>query len=182
MTGTPTDLKSNQMLLAVNGPNSGRDVAPPTDTAQLRCTFGCFPTRIAAVSARLSDGPVGTLVSSLTSVSPGPPLVSICIVDTTRSWSQLRPAPRPGISVLAGDHHDLGRRFTTPIDDRFADLPITTTPEGAVLLPEATAWLDCSIQQQLPTADHTVVLRCVEASTLGPARRRKCARVRVITD
>ena len=91
-----------------------------------------------------------------------PPLASICVMDTSRSWSQLRLAPRLGISVLGDGHQDLCRRFSSP-EDRFVGVELTTTDDGAVLLPEASAWLDCSIYQEIAAGDHTIVLLSIEA-------------------
>lgn len=142
---------------------------PAGDPAQLRQAFGCFPSGVTAVCADSATGPAGMLVSSFTSVSLDPPLVSICIMDTSRTWSLLRDAPRLGISVLAQDHHELCQRFALPPAQRFVGVALTVTPEGAVLLPRATAWLDCAIHREVPAGDHTIVLLRIEALDARPA-------------
>ncbi|MBX7435140.1 flavin reductase family protein [Mycobacterium sp. Y57] len=140
--------------------------APPlcaaSDGTQLRRVFGRFPSGVVAVCAEISGQPVGTLVSSFASVSLQPPLASVCVMDTSRSWSQLREAPRLGVSVLGDGHQDLCRQFSSP-RDRFAGVSVSTTADGAVLLPEASAWLDCSIYDEITAGDHTIVLLKIEA-------------------
>jgi flavin reductase (DIM6/NTAB) family NADH-FMN oxidoreductase RutF len=141
------------------------------DGTQLRKVFGHFPTGVVAVCADIDGAPVGMLISSFTSVSLDPPLASICVMETSRSWSSLRQAPRLGISILGDGHQELCRQFSSP-RDRFAGIDLTTTADGAVLLPEASAWLDCAIRDEITAGDHTIVLlsirRVAAHSTAGP--------------
>jgi flavin reductase (DIM6/NTAB) family NADH-FMN oxidoreductase RutF len=145
------------------------NLAAPADARQLRQVFGCFPSGVTAVCANMGAGPIGMLVSSFTSVSLEPPLASICIMDTSRTWSALRAAPRLGISVLAHEHRGVCQRFSAR-QDPFDGLELTETLEGAVLLPEAGAWLDCSIYDEIAAGDHTIVLLQIEALDARPAR------------
>ncbi len=140
-----------------------------TDATQLRRVFGCYPSGVTAVCAQTEDGPVGMLVSSFTSVSLEPPLVSICIMQTSRTWSLLRTRPRLGISILGDGHDELCQRFSSRAEDKFAGLELTMTAEGAVLLPDTTAWLNCSIRDELPAGDHTIVLLRIESLRARPA-------------
>lgn len=139
------------------------------DVSALKRTFGCFPSGVAAVCANSPTGPVGMLISSFTSVSVDPPLVSICIMDGSRTWSLLSAAPRLGVSFLGQDQQELCRRFTSPAQDRFIGVDIICTHEGAVLLPAATAWLDCSVHREVPAGDHTIVLLRIEGQQARPA-------------
>lgn len=142
-------------------------LTPIADTAHLREAFGCFPSGVTAVCASLDGAPVGMLVSSFTSVSLQPPLVSICIMDASRTWSRLRGAPRLGVSILADCNRAVCQRFSQ--EDRFAGLDLTCTVDGAVLLAEASAWLDCSIHNEIAAGDHTIVLLRVEALHARPS-------------
>lgn len=149
-------------MTTLAGTPSSPDLCAVTDGTQLRLAFACFPSGVTAVCANVADQPVGMLVSSFTSVSLQPPLVSICVMDTSRTWSLLRQAARLGISVLGDGHRGLCQQFSSR-EDRFAGVDITTTNEGAVLLPEASAWLDCSIHDEITAGDHTIVLLRIEA-------------------
>lgn len=59
----------------------------------LRRAFGCFPTGVAAVCAVAETGPVGMAVSSFTSVSLEPPLLSVCMQNSSTTWPTLRRRP-----------------------------------------------------------------------------------------
>jgi flavin reductase (DIM6/NTAB) family NADH-FMN oxidoreductase RutF len=127
----------------------------PTD---LRRVFAAFPTGVTAVAALADGRPVGLAASSFTSVSLGPPMVSVCIAHTSSTWPRLRTARRLGISVL-GEHQDeAGRQLSTPSPDRFAGLAWRTNELGAVFLAGSSAWLDCSIEREIPAGDHDIIL------------------------
>jgi flavin reductase (DIM6/NTAB) family NADH-FMN oxidoreductase RutF len=159
---------ANEVNMTVSQPVSTlSNVTMAADATQLRLVFGCFPSGVTAVCANMGAGPIGMLVSSFTSVSLDPPLASICIMHTSRTWSALRAAPRLGISVLAHEHRGVCQRFSAR-QDPFDGLALTQTPEGAVLLPEAGAWLDCSIHDEIPAGDHTIVLLRIEAIDACP--------------
>jgi flavin reductase (DIM6/NTAB) family NADH-FMN oxidoreductase RutF len=129
--------------------------------AQLRRVFAAFPTGIAAVAAVIDGEPAGLAASSFVSVSLDPPLVSVCVAHTSTTWPALRMAGRLGISVL-GDHQEqASRQLSSCAAERFAGLDWHATAHGAVLLCEASAWFDCSLEQEIPAGDHDIVLLLV---------------------
>ncbi|MEU1550653.1 flavin reductase [Nocardia sp. NPDC005745] len=132
------------------------------DPTQLKQAFGRFPSGVAAVCADVEPQATGLLVSSFTSVSLDPPLVSICIQHGSRTWASLRTVENLGVSLLGDTHEELCRQFSAPPSQRLAGIEITRMPRGAVLLPEATAWFVCSVYDELPAGDHTIVLLHIE--------------------
>jgi len=126
--------------------------------AQLRRVFAAFPTGVAAVAAVIDGEPTGLAASSFVSVSLDPPLVSVCVAHASTTWPALRSAGRVGISVL-GDHQEqASRQLSSRTAKRFAGLDWRATTAGAVLLSEASAWFDCSLEQEIPAGDHDIVL------------------------
>jgi flavin reductase (DIM6/NTAB) family NADH-FMN oxidoreductase RutF len=126
--------------------------------AQLKRVFAAFPTGVAAVAAVIDGEPAGLAASSFVSVSLDPPLVSVCVAHTSTTWPVLRSAGRLGISVL-GDHQEqASRQLSSRAAGRFAGLDWRATADGAVLLSEASAWFDCSLEQEIPAGDHDIVL------------------------
>lgn len=140
-----------------------------TDTAELRRTFGCFPTGVAAVCARVDGEPVGMAVSSFTSVSLSPPLVSICVDRVSATWPKLRRAPALGVSVLSTAHGLAGRQLAARTGDRFAGLRTTTTPSGALHLEDAAALFECAIHEEVAAGDHDIILLRILALAARPA-------------
>lgn len=147
---------------------NGRTLAAPSEPRSLRQAFGCFPSGVAAVCGTVDGVPRGIAVSSYTSVSLDPPLVSICIDRNSTTWPFLRIAPRLGLSILAESHADAGRQLAAKVDDRFAGLSMSASDAGALFLEGAAAWFDCSIHQEIAAGDHEIVLLQVHAMHADP--------------
>lgn len=128
------------------------------DPGQLRRAFGCFPSGITAVCAMAGDEPAGLAASSFTSVSVAPPLVSVCIQNSSATWPVLRDRPRLGISLLAEGHDEICLRLSRKAADRFDGVTWDRAPGGGVFVPGATAWLNCSLYAEIPAGDHAVAL------------------------
>ncbi|WP_199865068.1 flavin reductase family protein [Frankia sp. EI5c] len=134
--------------------------ARPTvaDTTHLRRVFGACPSGVTAIGAVVDGVPVGLAASSFTSVSLDPPLVSVCIARTSSTWPLLARAPRIGISILSAAQAQAGRQLAARQPDRFAGLTWHATADGAVLLADASGWLDTSIEAQIPAGDHDIIV------------------------
>ena len=129
------------------------------DADALRAVFACFPQGVCAVAALHTDErPRGLAMSSFTSVSLDPPLISVCVANASTTWPTLRALPALGISVLSACQHAAGRALAATGEDRFASLAWHATDDGAVLLEDAAAWMTCSIEDELPAGDHKLVL------------------------
>jgi flavin reductase (DIM6/NTAB) family NADH-FMN oxidoreductase RutF len=131
------------------------------DSVRLRKVFGIYPTGVAVLAALVDGTPEGLAASSFTSVSLDPPLVSVCIAHTSTTWPKLRNATRIGVSVLSADQEQAGRQLASKTIDRFAGLLWRDTPEGALLLEGASAWLDVSVHQHVGAGDHDIVVLAV---------------------
>jgi flavin reductase (DIM6/NTAB) family NADH-FMN oxidoreductase RutF len=139
------------------------------DTAGLRRVFGAFPTGVTAVAAYDGDVPLGIAASSFTSVSLVPPIVSVCIAHSSTTWPRIHGMPRIGISVLGQHQEDICRRLAARDVDRFAALPWRAAASGAVFVEGSSAWLECSVHQEVPVGDHDVILLRVHAYDADPA-------------
>lgn len=128
------------------------------DTTSLRAVYGAFPSGVTAVAALIDGAPVGLAASSFTTVSLTPPLVSVCMARTSTTWPVLRRAERLGISVLGAEHRSVCRRLAGPSGERFTGVAWRPTPDGAVLLDGAGAWLECSVHQEVGAGDHDIVV------------------------
>lgn len=140
-----------------------------TDPAVLRRAFGCFPTGVVAVCAMIDGSPTGMVVSSFTSVSLDPPLVSISADLGSRTWPQLRRSPKIGLSVLSGSHEAAGRSLSARIGDRFAGLETDPGAGGALYLRGAAARFQCTIDAEVRAGDHVIVVLRVAAHAADPA-------------
>lgn len=128
------------------------------DDTELRRVFGCFPSGVIAVCAMVDGEPVGMAASSFTTVSLMPPLVSICIQNSSTTWPTLRGRAALGVSVLAEDHTGACRSLSRKDGDRFAGVRWIQRSSGSVFVHGASAWLDCRQHAEVPAGDHTIVL------------------------
>lgn len=128
------------------------------DPKLLKHAFGCFPSGVVVIAALGGGGPVGMAMSSFTSVSLSPPLVSVCVQETSQTWPRLRSCQRLGVSVLAEGHDEACMRLSSKAGDRFAGVPWESSEEGAVFINEAAAWMDCRLYDELPAGDHKIAL------------------------
>src|SRR5436305_10269100 len=96
--------------------------------------------------------------SAFVAISLNPPLVSVCIKRGSGTWRQLRTCERVGISFLSNGHAATARQLAQWSDDRFRGLEYEATPDGAVFLANAAAWLECSVEQEIAAGDHDIVL------------------------
>ncbi len=128
------------------------------DSRRLRHVFGAFPSGVAAVAAVVDGAPVGLLVSSFTSVSLDPPLVSVCVAHSSSTWPVLGAAPRLGVSILSAEQERAARQLAGRGADRFAELAWRTSDDGAVLLEGASGWLETSVEAQVRAGDHDIIV------------------------
>ncbi len=142
--------------------------ACPADSDELRRTFGCFPSGVTAICG-LGDGvPMGMAASSFTPVSIDPPLVSVCVQNSSTTWPILRSLPRLGLSVLAEGQDQTCISLSRKAGDRFAGVSWVSRPNGTVFVRGASAWWDCRIHDEVTAGDHTIVLLQICALGANP--------------
>lgn len=137
------------------------------DPVALRQAFGVFPTGVVALAAEIDDALVGLAASSFTSVSLDPPLVSVSVARTSKTWPDLRRARHFGVTVLADHHGAVCRQLSGPVDERFAGIDVTVTDDGAVTLDEGLVRFSCSLYREVAAGDHVIVLLQVHAVEHG---------------
>jgi flavin reductase (DIM6/NTAB) family NADH-FMN oxidoreductase RutF len=158
----------------------------PIDSDEFRQTLGRFPTGVTVVTFKLPDagafagaphgGVHGITVSSFTSLSLTPPLVGVAIGHKARAHTLLPALARYGVSVLAADQ--------AVVSDHFAGRPVALDGDpfeqldGHPVLHGAVAQLVCTVVNQVPVGDHTLVVgrvdhaRVTEAGSLAYVRGR----------
>lgn len=139
------------------------------DLRTLRSAFGCFPSGVTGICAMIDAEPVGMAASSFTAVSLDPPLVLVCVQNSSETWKKLRNAPRIGVSVLGEAHDRACAQLASKSGDRFDRLDWSATAGGAVLLAGAAASLECSVVEEISAGDHQLVLLRIEDLDFQPA-------------
>lgn len=128
------------------------------DRVRLRTAFGIFPTGVVAIAAEVGGVVTGLAASSFTSVSLDPPLVSVNLANTSKTWPDLRRARHLGVTILAGHQDDVCRQLAGPVEHRLDGVDCSVSPDGAVTLDEGLAQFDCTIYREVEAGDHLLVL------------------------
>jgi flavin reductase (DIM6/NTAB) family NADH-FMN oxidoreductase RutF len=145
------------------------DTGANFDSRTLRNAFGCFPSGVTAICAMIDGEPEGMAASSFVAVSLDPPLVLVCIQNSSATWRKLRNARRIGVSVLGEEHDQACSQLAAKSGDRFERLEWFTTEGGAVLLERAVVSFDCSVVDEISAGDHQLVLLRIEELKFQPA-------------
>ena len=131
---------------------------------QLRQALRQHPAGVAVVTAGEWRRPVGLTVTSFTSVSLSPALVSLLVARSASVWPAFEQSTRIGIHLLPAHARELATTFARSSADRFAP-PTCWTPDvhGVPVLHDAGVRLSCVVQQLIPVGDHVLVVARVES-------------------
>lgn len=131
------------------------DLQPTT----LRSIFGRYPTGVAIVATRASDGRrVGLTINSFASLSLDPPLILWSLVRRSVSLPAFRDCAHFTISVLGSDQQELARRFASAtVADKFEGAPVLDMPEGVPAIEGAVATLVCANDRCIDGGDHLLL-------------------------
>lgn len=116
------------------------------DPQKLRLAMRHWTTGVTIVSVSYDGIRHGMTVSSFTSVSLLPPVVTISLEKDTRTHDLLLKAGAFGITILSSRQQDISERFAgrqTEYQDRFAGLHTHTLITGAPFIDGGLAYLDC---------------------------------------
>lgn len=138
------------------------------DQAQLRQAFGLFPSGVTAFCGLVDGAAEGMAASSFTSVSLDPPLVSVCVAETSATWPRLASLEHVGLSILASDHGPIARSLASKTSDRFGDVDWLAADSGAVFIQGAALWLECTPYKRVAAGDHEIVVLQVTALAMDP--------------
>lgn len=140
----------------------------------LRDVMRHWATGITIVTAAHNGVRHGMTVSSFTSLSLEPPLVSVSLYNTSRTQTLVRTAGHFGVTILAADQQDLSDRFAGRMPDtadRLAGLDTETLISGAPFLVGGLAFIDCRVTQQIDLGTNSLFIaeildaRCLAEGT-----------------
>ncbi len=140
------------------------------DSRRFRETLGHYPTGVALITGFDEAGePVGMVVGSFTSVSLDPPLVAFLPTKGSGRYSRLQSANTFAVNVLAADQEELCRRFASRGETSWDGIAWSRSPQGAPVLDDAVAWIECSVESVQEAGDHYLVIgRVQEMDVVNP--------------
>ena len=125
----------------------------------LRNVFGQFATGVAVVTTLGDAGaPVGLAANSFASVSLDPPLVVWSIGLKAPSLGAFRSHSAFVINILCDRSKDLALNFARPSDNKFTGVNWHAGLDGAPILDDASAAIQCRTEARIPGGDHEIYL------------------------
>src|ERR1043166_1345002 len=129
------------------------------DARDFRKALGTFATGVAILTTRNDqDKPVGLTCNSFNSVSLQPPLILWSLSTYSPSLAAFAQAEHFAVNVLAADQVELSRRFSQPIDNRFAGIATDAGTDGIPLIRGAAAHLECRNEARHYSGDHVIFI------------------------
>ena len=133
------------------------------DPRGLRDAFGAFMTGVTVVTSHDKDGnPLGFTANSFTSVSLDPPLLLVCLANSSSNYDALTQANGFAVNILAEDQKEISNTFARKVDDRFGAVSWQKGPYGSPILSGVSAWFDCSMHKIVEAGDHIILIGKVE--------------------
>ncbi len=130
----------------------------------LRNAFGSFMTGVTVVTSHDAAGePLGFTANSFTSVSLEPPLVLVCLANTSSNYETFAKTPKFAINILSEAQIEVSNTFARPVEDRFATVDWQTGPHGSPILEGVSAWFDCAMHKTVDAGDHLILIGEVKA-------------------
>ena len=136
----------------------------PIEPRELRNAFGAFLTGVTVVTTHDEWGnPLGFTANSFTSVSLDPPLVLVCLANSSSNYDAFAKAGGFAINILSEAQKEVSNIFACPVEERFATVTWQPGPYGAPVFGDVSAWFDCSMYNTVEAGDHIILIGKVEA-------------------
>ncbi len=127
--------------------------------AELRTFAGNFPTGIAVITVRDSQGEChGLTMNSVTTLSLTPPLMLICLDNASNTLQALDDAAHFCIHYLAEDQQEISNLFASKAIDKFSALSYAVSELGCAVIDGVVAHAECEVVDRYPGGDHTIVI------------------------
>lgn len=152
-------------------PRDAPEFRSGSDARTLRDAMGCFATGVTIVTTLGADGvPLGLTANSYTSVSLDPPLLLVCIANTSSSAAAMRVADRFTVNVLQIGQQPVSNRFASKLEDRFAPKDWAIGEFGAPVLDGSLCAFECEKHSITDAGDHFILVGKVLKASFEPRR------------
>ena len=136
-------------------------MSAPVDQRAFRDALGRFASGVTVVSTVLDGVDHAMTASAFTSVSLDPPLVLVCSHRTSRFHDAVLESGTWAVSVLAEEGRDASAWFADrgrPLLGQLDGVAHHRSPEGAALVDDSLAWLECRTHAVHDGGDHSILV------------------------
>jgi flavin reductase (DIM6/NTAB) family NADH-FMN oxidoreductase RutF len=142
------------------------------DAKAFRDAMRAFVGNCSVITVGDDDEASGLVVTSAISLSADPPLLLACVNRSASSHPLFARYGRFGWSSLGAAHQAVAERFSgfggVKGQDRYAGAEWETAVTGAQLLRGAPTAFDCTVEEMIDRATHSIVIGRVQAIRTTP--------------
>lgn len=131
---------------------------------RFRSSMRLMASSVTVVTSADEDKRGGLTATAVCSLSVDPPLVIVCINRGSYTHSIIRRVGRFCLNYLAGDQHEIARRFaqhTANPEDKFDAGQWTLSPLGNPVLLGSLATVECVVHKRVDEGTHSVFIGAV---------------------
>ena len=104
----------------------------------------------------------GLTANAFSSLSLVPPLCLICVDKKAESYSSFEESKVFTVNILRDDQEQLSRKFAVSGGDKFTGVAYRRGGNGAPILDDVIAWLECKLIAGHDGGDHTIYIGEIE--------------------
>jgi 4-nitrophenol 2-monooxygenase / 4-nitrocatechol 4-monooxygenase, reductase component len=134
----------------------------PRRVEDFRAIVGHFLSGVTVITTYHAGHAYGTTASAFTSLSLEPPMILVCLNQTSQTGAAVLRARRFAVNVLAEGQEAAALHFGRKDEDKFTDVDIDETSTAGPLLRDALATFDCRVVEDVVGGTHRVFLAAVE--------------------
>lgn len=129
------------------------------DEVAFRRACSKFPTGVTVTTLLDQNGiPRGITVNSFTSVSLVPPLILVCIGQSSKMTAYWGARCYFGVNVLSLEQRNLSEQFSGKWEDRFSNVEWSPGQTGVPLISGVLAVFECKTAEVIPVGDHRIII------------------------
>lgn len=129
-----------------------------------------YPTGVTVVTAAVDGKPYGLAVNAFSSISLEPPLVLVCVNESSNSYAAVFESNHIGINILAADQVGVAGIFAKSGGDKFAELEWELSKLGVPVLAGVAGHFELEVKYKIPAYSHTIFVgQVVEAASADKA-------------
>ena len=131
------------------------------DANQFKNALKLWASGVTVVTAQSSEhGLKGMTATSFSSVSAEPPQILVCLNQATDTGVVVLEQQQFAVNILSSEQQAVSNQFAggASQEERFASVAWQAGENGAPLLNEALASLECKVVQQVQAGTHWIVI------------------------
>lgn len=118
-----------------------------------------WPSGVAIVTSAMGEQNYGMTVSSFTSVSLHPAMISICVDKRAQMCDLLSKTQKFAVNILDNTQVDLAKIFANheiSMSERFQQAEFDFSTTQSPVLKQCLGWVDCHVHSFHDTGDHVI--------------------------